>query len=160
MSEPKRYAEGTTVSVEKSRSEIETLLKRHKATAFFSATDEERGLSQVGFKLGGRLFRIEVRSPKAADVPKSTRYLDTAAEAKRKRLWIEAEERRRWRAQLLLIKAKLEMVATGQTTVDREFLADMVLPDNTTVGSTAIPALAEMYRTGAPVPLLGPGSSS
>lgn len=154
MNSPKRYAEGTSVSVEKTRSEIETLLKRHKANGFFSATDEERGIALVGFRLVGRLFRIEVRSPKTADAPKSTRYLDAASEAKRRRQWAEAEERRRWRAQLLLIKAKLEMIATGETTVEREFLADMVLPNGKTVAHAAIPVLAEMYRTGVSTPLL------
>lgn len=141
-----------------SRSEIETLLKRHKASAFFSASDEERGIAQIGFKMGGRLFRIEVRTPSTADAPKAAKYLDSAAEAKRRRAWADSEERRRWRAQLLLIKAKLEMIATGETTVDREFLADMVLPDNTTVGESTKKALAEMFRMGVKVPLLGSGA--
>jgi hypothetical protein len=81
------------------------------------------------------------------------------AETERAATWIEAEERRRWRAQLLLVKAKLEMIATGDSTVEREFLADMLMPNGKTVGSQALPALAESYRTGAPprMPMLGSG---
>lgn len=156
---PKRYAEGTDVPVERSRSEIEATLKKHGASAFFSASDSERGVAQVGFRLAGRLFRLEIRTPTGTAAPKATRYEHTAQKAERVAKWVASEERRRWRAQLLLVKAKLEMVATGETTVEREFLADMLMPDGQTVAQAALPSLAEMYRNGgAPsIPLLGAG---
>ena len=37
--------------------------------------------------------------------------------------------RQRWRALLLIIRAKLEAVASGITTLENEFLANIVLPD-------------------------------
>ena len=40
------------------------------------------------------------------------------------------------------------MVATGETTIEREFLADMLTPNGQTVGQQAIPALARAYATG------------
>jgi hypothetical protein len=196
MAPPARYAEGTEVPVERSRAEIETLLTKHGATAFFAASDSERGASQIGFRLAGRLFRLEVRKPRAEDMPRAKRpqapideppprhyeapwpkgqrekrnahrRADYAAaierlakkEIEQAARWVVSEERRRWRAQVLLVKAKLEMIATGETTVEREFLADMLMPDSRTVGQAALPAIAEMYRTGkAPTAfLLGAG---
>jgi hypothetical protein len=184
------------VTVEKSRAEIELLLKKNGATAFFSASDEKTGSSMVGFKLAERMFRLEVRTPRREQAPKkkqapvepaltkpkkweSAREKTLREERDRKLAaeyarelakheksegdraahWIAAEERRRWRAQLLLVKAKLEMIATGDSTVEREFLADMLMPNGKTVGSQALPALAESYRTGtAPwMPMLGSG---
>lgn len=161
MTVTRRYAESTTVSVEKSRAEIEVLLKKHGATAFFSAFDDTKGLAMMGFRLAGRMFRIEVRVPKAENIPKAyaDRHRYGMSWPGKQRAWIDQEERRRWRVQLLMIKAKLEMIATGDTTAEREFLADMLMPDGATVGQRAIPALAEAYRTGAmpSLPMLGSG---
>jgi hypothetical protein len=194
MSAP-RYAENTEVPVERSRSEIESLLRRHGASAFFSASDENTGSAMIGFRLASRMFRIEVRRPTEADAPRkpapaplkvegkprtweseynrglrearNTRAAREHAQAierhekghaERSAKWVEAEERRRWRAQLLLIKAKLEMIATGTTTVEREFLADMLMPNGSTVGSQALPALARAYETGKMPSLLALGS--
>lgn len=159
MTEHRRYAEGTEVPVERSRAEIERLLKRAGASAFFTSTDEEKGLAVVGFRLAERLFRIEVVKPTARDAPSPSKHshVSKADQADR---WCNAEERRRWRVQVLLIKAKLEAVAMGGTTVEREFLADMLTPNGQTVGQQAFPALAAAYKTGKMPPLLLLGSGS
>jgi hypothetical protein len=62
--------------------------------------------------------------------------------------------RQRWRALLLTIKAKLEAVAVGITTLEEEFLANVVTPDNVTVGEWIRPQLKEAYETGAVLPML------
>jgi hypothetical protein len=65
----------------------------------------------------------------------------------------------RWRALALVIKAKLEAVAAGITTVEQEFLAHIVLPDgHTTVGTWMAPQLAAAYDAGT-MPALLPGVS-
>jgi hypothetical protein len=160
----KRYAEGTDVSPERSRAEIESVLKKHGASQFFSGTDDERGVTVLGFRLAERLFRIEVRAPSMDEGTKATRgrwkWNETpAGKTEKARAWVDAELRRRWRVQLLLLKAKLEMVATGETTVEREFLADLVMPDGRTVGRTVLPAIAELCLSGGrpTLPLLGGG---
>lgn len=175
----RRYAENTEVPVERSRAEIERLLKTHGASQFGSASDEEKGVAFVMFKLADRMFRIEVTSPtvkqykraeppvppephKNGRHPYSREQLDQrdraeyeralkrhdAAENVRAEHWVDQEERRRWRAQLLLIKAKLEMIAMGTTTVEREFMADMLMANGQTVAQQALPALAKMYADG------------
>ncbi len=67
----------------------------------------------------------------------------------------EQIEREQWRALLLLVKAKLEFVAGGLSTAEREFLAHVVLPNGSTVGDELAPHLAEAYASGT-VPLLLP----
>ena len=60
----------------------------------------------------------------------------------------EQEVRRRWRVFVIAIKAKLELIAAGVSTVDREFLADLLLPDGTTVSSRLIPELDRALERG------------
>ena len=55
--------------------------------------------------------------------------------------------RQRWRALLLVIKTKLEAVSAGISTLEEEFLANIVLPNNTTAGEWMIPQIDRAYRT-------------
>ena len=57
-------------------------------------------------------------------------------------------------ALLLVIKAKLEAVTAGISTIETEFLANIVLPYNTTAGDWMIPQIDQAYRTGQMPPLL------
>jgi hypothetical protein len=66
----------------------------------------------------------------------------------------EQELRRRWRALALAIRAKLEAVETGITEIESEFLANIVLPDQRTVGQIMVPQVELAYRTGRMPPLL------
>ena len=53
-----------------------------------------------------------------------------------------------------MIKAKLETVESGISTVEAEFLANIVLPDTTTAGDWMIPPIDAAYRTGEMPPML------
>jgi hypothetical protein len=156
MAELRRYAEGTTVDVEKSQLEIKRLLTRHGAKAFLFAEAERDGLvvGIVQFQLEGRMVRYERVYPSvkecALDAAGRKR---TSAQVDQKR---EAEWRRRWRALQLIVKAKLEMVHSGDTTFEKEFLADIMLPDGTTVGQAMGPRLAASYESGN-MPKMLPG---
>jgi hypothetical protein len=149
---PRRFAEGTSVSAEKSRAEIEQLLSRHGATEFASYTSSDRWI--IGYRICERMVRHTVLRPTLAEVkrprkvgvgPQSQRDLERAQ---------EAEWRRRWRAQLLLCKAKLELVASGQSSIDREFLSDVLLPDGRTVHEAITPLIERAYQDGTMPPLL------
>ena len=62
------YAKGTKVSVEKSQAEIQTILRRYGATEFFSAWVEEPAPSAaIGFRINGRMVRLELTAPKLED---------------------------------------------------------------------------------------------
>jgi hypothetical protein len=154
MPEVRRYAEGTEVSAEKSRAELESLLDKHGATEVMFHKDAER--TTVVFRKNGVMVRLRVEYPKRDAFKKNPKgWLRGDADITKH---CEAEWRRLWRAQLLIVKAKLEMIATGGSTFEREFLADMLLADGRTVVEVALPRIMESYETGAmPSLLLGSG---
>lgn len=151
------FAEGTTVSSERSRAEIEALLNRHGATAFGYLTGEAKAAIQ--FQIGQRIVQITLTLPDRKDkrfwYTKEKRFQRTQEQAYAS--W-EQECRRLWRALLLLVKAKLEAVASGISTIENEFLADTLLPNKMTVGATIRAQIEEAYRTGGMPRLLGPAT--
>jgi hypothetical protein len=140
-----RYAEGTVVSTEASRNEIERTLKRYKADAFAYGTEGNK--ASVMFRMAGRQIRfiLTLPDPKAKEFTHSSRGLRPPNIAER--AWEQAC-RQRWRALALVIKAKLEAVEAGITTVEDEFLAHTLLPNGATVGDWAREELPEVYRVG------------
>jgi hypothetical protein len=154
------YAEGTSVSVAKSRMELDQLLQKSGAAQRGFADDDSRGLAVIWFTLKERQYRLEVPLPKMTDDAvkyvwrRGSKYLRGADQA---RAAHEQLCRTRWRAIVLLIKAKLEAIEIGLSTPEREFLADLLLPDGRRLHQALTPQIAETYATGAPPPLLGTG---
>lgn len=151
------YAAGTEVPSDRSRSEIERTLKRYGAAAFAYAW--EGNSAQIAFKLDGRqiLFRLPLPDPGDREfmlTPTGKSRTTAAASAA-----YEQAVRQRWRALALVIKAKLEAVEAGISTVEREFLANVALPNGTTFGDWAAPQLAQVYARGE-MPALMPGAST
>ena len=147
MTEPRRYAEGTNVPVEKTKAEIETLLRRHGASAFAQAWDEEHGMAIFQCRIKGRMIKFEVKDPDPANYKRKPRTYTNREPHIVARL-VDQELRRRWRARLLITKAKLEMIEAGDTTFDAEFMADIMLPDGTTMGRAMGQQIKTMYETG------------
>lgn len=158
MSRP--YATGTTVSVEQSQLEIQRLLTRYGADSY--ASGWEGGVHVIQFRMHERYVRFRLVLPSATD------FLYDGANRRRPRSGVEkahqAEIRRRWRALLLIIKSKMELVSGGILDDDepieerfaREFLPNIVLPDGHTYGEYALPQIDQVYRTGK-MPALLPG---
>jgi hypothetical protein len=132
------YAKTTTVPVEKSRGEIERLLSLHKCSQFISGTDYDAGLARVQFKAYGRFVRFVVQLPNK----KNFSYGRAGA------LKYAQAERQRWRALLLVIKAKFESVESGISSFEKEFLAEIVMPGDQTIGDLIVPQIAEAYERG------------
>lgn len=152
-----RYAERTEVTSDKSRTEIERTLRRYGAGAF--AYGWAGNEAQVMFEMAGRRvqFRLPLPDPsdeKFTQTPTGRERSTTAAEQE-----FERAVRQRWRALALVIKAKLEAVEAGITTVEDEFLAHIVLPDGRTVGEWTRPQLQDVYASGR-MPALLPGSAA
>jgi len=153
------YAEGTSVTVEKTRSEIDTLLGKHGASQRGVMTDDA-GRAVVAFVIGGRHYRLDVPMPNPGDFPDPKKRgwettLDTPRGwdgwgSERRAQWVRVEMdqrcRERWRAVLLMLKAKLELVRLGISTVEREFLADLVLPSGKTVAATLEAQIVNVMR--------------
>jgi hypothetical protein len=158
------YAAGTTVSVEKSKAELDALLGKHGASSRGIVVDDDRGLALVAFQLKGLRYRMEVPMPKPdafvrpETVPRNWNGMSAAQrEDWARRAWDQAM-RERWRAVVLLVKAKLELVRIGISTVEKEFLADLLLPNGETVNIAIARQLQEALASGT-MPMLPMGPS-
>lgn len=155
------YATGTTVPVERTRIQIESLLRERGAGQFMSGMDHNDGRAMLGWTMHGRMVRVLVPLPKPNEerfnyrrtrFGWSTRPLPAE---KRMKLWEQAC-RARWRAVLLILLAKFEAIEAGISSFEREFLADIQMADGGTVGEWLQPQLETMYATGK-MPQLLPG---
>lgn len=130
------YAAKTEVPVEKSRMEIERILARYKATSFAYGLDEGRAVIGFGVKTAANAsLRVRMILP----LPVERNYRTIPA--------YEQARRQRWRALVMIVKAKLEAVEAGISTVEREFMADVLLPGGRTLGETVLPQIPELYET-------------
>lgn len=123
----RRFAEDTKVPVGQTQTEIKARLRA--AGAVEIAIFERSTGDAVLFKLGTCAYRVTIPlDPKSRDPGQDTR--------------------RAWRLMGLLIKAKLEAIREGATTVEREFLADMMMRDGHTVAEWALPQIEAAYAAG------------
>jgi hypothetical protein len=143
-----KYAAKTTVTVEKSRNEIEHTLARYGAESFMYGWDGGRAVIAFVVTIEGeqkRQVRFELPLPSRDEhrfqFHSRGRRTATQAEA----LWEQAC-RQRWRALALVVKAKLEAVESGIASFEAEFLAYIVLPDGSTVGGWVTPQLEAAYE--------------
>ena len=119
MSATRPYAQGTRVPVRQSKDELERLLERYGADEFASGWDT--GNQVIAFRYNSLTIRFKI--PKSDD---------------------EREDRRRWRVLVLVVKAKLEAIATDVSTFEQEFLAWVVGPGGVTLGDRFIPQLENL----------------
>lgn len=145
-----RYAAKTSVSADKSRLEIERTLARYGATAFAYMTRGQQAV--ILFEMRGRRIRFLLPLPEeSAFTFTPTGY--TRTKTSKREAWEQAT-RQRWRALLLIIKAKLEAIEAGVATLESEFLAQTLLPSGATVGEWLEPQLDDVYTSGQMPPLL------
>lgn len=139
-----RYASNTQVPQDRSEAEIKRLVLRYGADEYIAG--QAAGQAIVVFHINNRRVRFELPFPKADEAQRTPsgrmRRGDAAVMA------YEQEIRRRWRSLALVIKAKLEAVATGVTTFEQEFLAHIVMPDGKTVGQHVAPSIEAAYAGG------------
>lgn len=139
-----KYAKGTSVPVARSREEIERLLTKYGADQLSSGWTE--GKAVVMFRAQGRYIKIEMPLPpvgspntRSWERQKGVFYSTDAA---------AAETRRRWRAMLLYIKAKLESVESEIVSFEQAFMAHVLLPNRQTVGEFMAPQITQAYAGG------------
>jgi hypothetical protein len=132
--------------MERSKAEIERLVRRFGATGFMSGWYGTEAMVQ--FQITGRHVKILLPIPDPAE----ERFHTTPTGRRRKGNAVseayEQEIRRAWRAMALVIKAKLEAVESGITTFETEFLAHLVMPDGRTVADHAMPAVLQAMESG------------
>lgn len=134
-----RYAEGTEVSAERSQAEIQTILRRYRATGYGVMHDEERGFAAIGFRIDGRAVRFSLPLPTWTDAEferDGRKHIRTESERRRA---CDQAHRQRWRALALCIKAKMETVASGIVSFEQEWMPHLVLPNGKTLGEQILP---------------------
>ena len=151
MAEPRKYAEGTDVSVARSRAELEALLQKHGATSVGILRDDSGVL--VVFEMKGRRIKQTIVNPDPEDF-KLTPGIERRRTAEQVRAAMDNELRRRWRALMLILKAKLELVASGGSSFEVEFLASTMLPNGDTVADAMLPRIEQAYKTNTMPPLM------
>jgi hypothetical protein len=125
------YAHRTKIAADKTRLEIEDLMRRRGADQFFSGADADCAV--LAFRLKGRHLRFTVPLGAISDQMR----------------------RSRWRQLLLVIKAKLAAIDVGILAWDEAFLSDTILPNRKTVAEVMLPQIDAAYKTGEMPPLLG-----
>lgn len=121
----RRYAEDTNVPVERSRQQLEALLKTHGAEGYATGWDAHQ--DRIEFLLKGLQIRFVL--PRTPSQQRTARLREQA-------------ERQRWRALQLVVRAKLEAIASGIAVFEQEFLGFVVNPlTNRTIYEHAQPAL-------------------
>jgi len=141
------YAENTTVSTEKSRGEIERTLQKYGADQFMYGWDESKAV--IGFRMAGRQLKFLLPMPDKKDRkfthdsrnklrPEPAQFKD----------WEQAC-RQKWRAMALVIKAKLEACEAGIAIFEDEFMANIVLPNGSTVSQFMLPQIKTAYEQGS-----------
>lgn len=140
------YAADTSVSTERSRSEIERTLRRWGADQFMYGWTDRAAI--VGFVMQSRQVKFVVPMPdrNAREFTHTPTRGNRRSPAQQDEAYEQAC-RQRWRALNLVIKAKLEAVESGISTFDVEFLGHLVLPNGQTVADTVVPRVVEAYET-------------
>ena len=142
------YAEGTTVSIERSQTEIAGMIRKYGAQSF--GTGWNAGHALVTFNAHDRQIRFVLPiAENWADFILTPGKQQRRTEAGAKQA-MEKENMRRWRALALAIKAKLEVVETGIATFEHEFGMNIVLPDGSTVAEHVLREVAIAYELQRP----------
>lgn len=158
----RRYAEGTSVSVGKSRGEIDDLLRRWGCAAISWSDNFENGRATLRFAWKREpevyLARFDIQVPTDADLRK--RALDqrsrTFSESKYQKLR-ESMGREEHRLLALWIKAALNAVQAGIIPAEAIFLPFLQGRDGRTFAEAALPRLPLLLKGGADALLLGEG---
>ena len=124
------YAAKTTVPVDQTIVEIRKTATKHGCMQFMFGVTDDRII--VGFTKEGRQVRFQATQ----------------------KMGNEQRNRSVARALLLVLKAKLEAVASGIVVFEDEFLANIVLPDGALVGQQVRGSIAKAYETREMPPLL------
>jgi len=124
------FARRTDVPEETTRANIEHVLKQYGAVGYGITWEGNRW--QIKFKISNRFVQVDFVVP------------DGSKQASRSF----------WRAIYNVIKFKLEAVAIGYSTIEREFLPDVLLPDGSKLGTWIHPQLEQAYKLKKMPPML------
>jgi hypothetical protein len=140
-----KYASNTTVSVGKSKNEIEKLIIRFGAKQFMTGIDGNRAF--VCFVYENRAIKREIALPLQSDFAKTPAGRKMRSREDMIKHWEQAC-RRKWRALALSIKGKLVSINEGIANFEDEFLAYTCLPSGETVSDWLQPQIDKTIESG------------
>jgi len=155
-----KYAAGTTVSISKSREEIEETLRRFGAAKQVWARDDEQGLVTAAFNRGDRTYRISFRLPPLSRFESYRRkgsYYDTQRSESAAKTAQEQENRRLFRSFGNYLKAMLAAIDDGIIQADEALLPYMMLASGHTVAEEMEANIERVLAGAPPLPMLGGG---
>jgi hypothetical protein len=126
------YATDTQVTTAKSRADIEELIRQHGALSYMTGLTD--GHAIIAFETVERRVLIRLRLPDPNDQAIQFTTSGKARSNQEGAAALKREERRRWRALFLALKARFVAIAEGIETFDEAFLAHIVAADGMTVG--------------------------
>lgn len=132
-----KYAQGTSVPVERSIAELKRICEKYGASNFgFLQSDSA---AAVFFKFDNRMYRMDLHFQS----PSKTVGISSTEIKKMK-----AEERRKWRVLILTIKAMFVSIESEVFDSCTLFQPFTLLPDNTVIGERMNPQIEQAYQTG------------
>ena len=146
-----KYAEKTEVSVEKSQEELRHILRNHGASQIGVFENFGKGHYGVFFRITESDIPLAVKLLVPAPDESEFAFTPTGKERSKETVQkaMDQEMKRKWHVLILLVKAKFETIDQGISTVKREFLSDIVLPDGRTVEQFLIPQIEHSYEKGS-----------
>lgn len=144
------YAKRTTVPVAQSQAEITECLRAAGASEVGTGWSMREAF--LAFRIGQRNVKLLVPMPSEDELAR-TPSGKRRSEAQRTSAH-EQVQRQRWRALALIVRAKLEAIELGATTLEREFLADLMLPTGRTFSEQIGHELTRVLDSGSMPPLL------
>jgi len=139
----RRYADSTSVPIERSRGELSTMLRsRYGAQGVIVGENDSKIMVEFIFK--ARRIRFVLSLPGSSAVFTTL----TGRKKRDQRSAALQEERRLWRALVLRIKTKLIEVIEQNISVDEAFLPYIVMPDGRTMYEIARDKIEQAYLSG------------
>lgn len=141
-----RFAEGTTVPINSTKHEIMDLVEKHTGSEAIVKTIDGRPTAM--FEKDNRLYKFDVPAIDHSDPYITRTGTGRMRTGEALQTAIAAEERRLWRALLLILKAKFEILRAVPVSFEQEFLPNLVLPNRCTVNEHFTPIINDAIDQG------------
>lgn len=148
------YAANTSVSAEKSRQEIESLLQRTGVEQLGYLSQNRTGIAAIAFTRNQCHYRIEIKLPSRDEKRFQATHGGSrkATQQQSYKAW-DQECRRLWRSLHLVVKGLLVAVEDRVMPFEQAFLPWLVWGDGLTVTQKLLPIVEEVQMTGGRLPL-------
>lgn len=145
-----KYATTTSVSSSQSRGELEDILTRYGASNYGYMTSGREAV--IAFRMNDRNIRFTLplpdRNSEEFTLTPAKKYVRSDEEQAKA---YEQAVRSSWRSLLLVVKAKLEAIATGIVSFEQEFYAHTVMPTGRTLYEETHQAVEDAIERGESV---------